>query len=58
MVRAAQCSPKRGARQLWMGRPAKHVRDLDDQAIAANQAGVKRYVVNGRIHAEALGLKG
>lgn len=44
-----------GARQLWMGRPAKYLRDLDDASIAGNQAGVEGYVINGRIHAEALG---
>ncbi|HKT85998.1 MAG TPA: gamma carbonic anhydrase family protein [Novosphingobium sp.] len=46
-----------GARQLWIGRPAKYVRDLDEEAIGSNQAGVKMYVENGRLHAEALGLK-
>ncbi|GGC04461.1 gamma carbonic anhydrase family protein [Novosphingobium endophyticum] len=46
-----------GARQLWIGRPAKHMRDLDDAAVAANQAGVAGYVINGRMHIEALGLK-
>ncbi len=45
-----------GARQLWLGSPAKYVRDLDDAAIARNQAGVAGYVTNGRIHSEALGL--
>ncbi len=46
------------ARQLWVGRPAKYLRDLDDEAIAANQAGVANYVRNGRNHREALGLGG
>lgn len=45
-----------GPRQLWIGRPAKYMRDLDDAAIATNQAGVQGYVLNGRNHAEALGL--
>lgn len=44
-----------GARQLWMGRPAKYARDLDEAALAGNRAGVAGYVVNGRNHAEALG---
>ncbi|MDG2003965.1 MAG: gamma carbonic anhydrase family protein [Novosphingobium sp.] len=44
------------ARQLWVGRPAKYLRDLDDAAIAANQTGVQHYVLNGRTHREALGL--
>lgn len=47
-----------GARQLWVGRPAKHLRDLDDQAIAQNQSGVKGYVINSGYHREALGLDG
>ncbi|HKX79725.1 MAG TPA: gamma carbonic anhydrase family protein [Novosphingobium sp.] len=45
-----------GARQLWVGRPAKFMRDLDELAIAANRAGVQNYVENGRRHREALGL--
>ncbi|MCX7863513.1 MAG: gamma carbonic anhydrase family protein [Novosphingobium sp.] len=45
-----------GARQLWIGRPAKYLRDLVDDEIAANRAGVQNYVVNGRNHRKALGL--
>lgn len=57
LAAGAQLTGKRiGARQLWMGRPAKYLRDLDDAAIVANQASVRGYVVNGRLHAEALGL--
>lgn len=41
-------------RQLWTGRPAKYWRDIDDAAFADMQAGVKRYVANGRAHGEAL----
>ena len=44
------------ARQLWMGRPAKYARDLDDQAVAGNRLGVDMYVENGRAHKAALGL--
>jgi len=59
LAAGAQLTGKRiGARQLWMGRPAKYLRDLDEAAIAANRAGVAGYVVNGRRHAEALGLIG
>lgn len=47
-----------GARQLWMGRPAKYARDLDEATQAANLAGVWGYVKNGRLHAAALGLTG
>jgi len=38
------------SRQLWVGRPAKHLRDLDDAAIAGNKLGVAMYVENGRAH--------
>lgn len=44
-----------GPRQLWMGRPAKYARDLDDATLAAHRAGIEGYVRNGRMHAEALG---
>ena len=47
---------KISARQLWVGRPAKHLRDLDDKAVAANMRGVTGYVRNGKDHAAALGL--
>ncbi len=47
-----------GARQLWVGSPAKHLRDLDDEAIAQNRAGVAGYVENGRHHRAALGNRG
>jgi carbonic anhydrase/acetyltransferase-like protein (isoleucine patch superfamily) len=57
LAAGAQLTGKRiGAGQLWMGRPAKYLRDLEPEAIAANQAGVQAYVVNGRLHAKALGL--
>lgn len=46
-----------GPRQLWMGRPAKYTRDLDEVALAANRAGVAGYVINGRLHAAAIGAK-
>jgi carbonic anhydrase/acetyltransferase-like protein (isoleucine patch superfamily) len=59
LAAGGQLTGKRiGARQLWIGRPAKYLRDLDDAAVASNQAGVAGYVVNGRAHAEALGHKG
>ena len=45
-----------GPRQLWVGRPAKHLRDLDDAAIAGNRLGVTMYVENGRAHKQANGL--
>lgn len=41
-------------RELWAGRPARLVRDLDDAAIAEMQVGVSHYVLNGRAHSMAL----
>ncbi|GGC28906.1 gamma carbonic anhydrase family protein [Novosphingobium marinum] len=46
------------ARQLWGGRPARHMRDLTDEALADMQRGVQHYVQNGRDHAAALGMSG
>ena len=40
--------------QLWTGRPAKHLRDLPEAAIAEMRAGVAHYVENARHHAEAV----
>ena len=45
------------SRQLWMGRPATHVRDLTDAALADMQAGVQGYVLNARWHAGALAAR-
>ena len=41
--------------QMWMGRPATYARDLTETAIAEMRAGVAGYVINGKLHAEALG---
>jgi carbonic anhydrase/acetyltransferase-like protein (isoleucine patch superfamily) len=43
-----------GPRELWVGRPAAHARDLSDEAIRGNLAGVAWYVENGRNHAAAV----
>jgi len=43
-----------GTRELWVGRPAKHMRDLDDEAAARNAMGVTGYVENARMHRAAL----
>jgi carbonic anhydrase/acetyltransferase-like protein (isoleucine patch superfamily) len=40
--------------QLWAGRPAKYVRDLSAEELAAQQAGVAHYVALAKLHAEAL----
>lgn len=42
------------SRQMWLGRPAVHTRDLDDQALRDLQAGVQGYVINGQRHTAAL----
>jgi len=41
--------------QLWSGRPAKYMRDLSAADIAGMQRGVKGYVEEGKLHAQALG---
>ena len=45
-----------GAGELWVGRPAKKLRDLSAEAIAANRLGVAHYVNNAQHHAAALSL--
>ncbi len=42
------------ARELWVGRPAKKLRDLTDEAIAAMRAGAAHYAENAKAHAGAL----
>ncbi|MDE0932814.1 MAG: gamma carbonic anhydrase family protein [Novosphingopyxis baekryungensis] len=42
------------AGELWVGRPAKKVRDLTDAAKAGMQLGVAHYVENGKRHRAAL----
>jgi gamma-carbonic anhydrase len=41
--------------QMWLGRPAAFARDLTETALAEMRAGVAGYVINGRMHAGALG---
>jgi len=43
-----------GAGELWTGRPARHVRDLTPEEIAAHRAAVTHYVALAHRHAEAL----
>jgi carbonic anhydrase/acetyltransferase-like protein (isoleucine patch superfamily) len=40
--------------QLWSGRPAKYMRDLTPDDIHGMQRGVKGYVHEGKLHAQAL----
>jgi gamma-carbonic anhydrase len=42
------------ARQLWAGRPAKYVRDLTEEEMAAHAMGIAHYVSLAKAHAEAL----
>ena len=41
-------------RELWGGRPARKMRDLDDMAIAGMRMGVAHYVENAKAHAAAI----
>ena len=41
-------------RQLWAGRPARHMRDLPDEALIGMRAGVDHYVHNGKAHKGAV----
>jgi len=43
-----------GSGELWMGRPAKKLRDLSPEEIAGNRAGVGHYVALARAHRAAL----
>ena len=43
-----------GARELWAGRPAKKLRDLDDAAVMGMRAGVMHYTQNAKDHAAAI----
>lgn len=42
-------------RELWGGRPARKMRDLDDGAIMGMQMGVAHYAHNAKRHAAAIG---
>jgi carbonic anhydrase/acetyltransferase-like protein (isoleucine patch superfamily) len=42
------------ARELWGGRPARKMRDLDDAAIAGMRMGVAHYAENAKHHAAAV----
>jgi carbonic anhydrase/acetyltransferase-like protein (isoleucine patch superfamily) len=42
------------SRQLWSGRPARYMRDLDGQAVANMQRGVTGYVHEAQLHTAAL----
>ena len=44
--------------QLWAGRPAKYVRDLNEADLAGMRVGVAHYVALAKLHAEALKAAG
>ncbi|MGI8943144.1 MAG: gamma carbonic anhydrase family protein [Qipengyuania sp.] len=41
-------------RELWAGRPAKKLRELDDAAVAGMRMGVAHYAENAKAHAAAV----
>ena len=43
-----------GARELWGGRPARKMRDLDDAAVMGMRIGTAHYAENAKHHAEAI----
>jgi carbonic anhydrase/acetyltransferase-like protein (isoleucine patch superfamily) len=43
-----------GKGQMWIGRPAKYLRDLSPAEIADNRYGVVKYIANGKAHKAAL----
>ncbi len=43
-----------GPKELWVGRPARLVRELPDEALAGMRMGVAHYVENGKAHAKAV----
>jgi gamma-carbonic anhydrase len=40
--------------QMWGGRPARFMRDLDEQWMAMNKLAVGHYIHNGKVHADAI----
>lgn len=43
-----------GPKELWVGRPAKLIRELPEPALAGMRMGVAHYVENGKHHAKAV----
>lgn len=40
--------------QMWQGRPARYARDLGAEEIAGMRAGTEGYVINARLHGDAV----
>jgi gamma-carbonic anhydrase len=51
----AQLTPHKhiAPRQLWLGRPAKYMRDLSETELVLNHDGVRHYVEQGKIYKAA-----
>ncbi|VAV89182.1 Carbonic anhydrase, gamma class, partial [hydrothermal vent metagenome] len=47
-----------GERELWVGRPAKRVREMPEDALAGMRLGVAHYVENGKAHKAAVKAAG
>ena len=47
-----------GPRELWGGRPARLMRELDEAMVAGMRIGVMQYTQNARDHAAAIGVDG
>ena len=47
-----------GRGQMWAGRPAKYVRDLDEQQLAYNRLGAAHYVELAKMHRASLAAAG
>jgi gamma-carbonic anhydrase len=43
-----------GPKELWVGRPAKLIRELPDAALVGMRMGVAHYVENGKAHKKAV----
>ncbi|WP_315900203.1 gamma carbonic anhydrase family protein [Qipengyuania aquimaris] len=43
-----------GTRELWGGRPARKMRDLDDMAVAGMRIGTAHYAENAKHHSDAV----
>jgi gamma-carbonic anhydrase len=43
-----------GQKELWVGRPAKLIRELPESALVGMRMGVAHYIENGKAHAKAV----
>jgi carbonic anhydrase/acetyltransferase-like protein (isoleucine patch superfamily) len=47
-----------GRGQMWMGRPARYLRDLTPEELAGNMLGIRHYVETARAHAAIIAAGG